>query len=279
MRAVSLIQPGHAAFVDIPEPTVGPEDVLIEPRYVGLYRQERPRGAGSSSGGGNGNRFALLPLRLLLRLPYRSDECSPVQPYVGRPAGWGTNRAHRCAFHQGLRQQHALAPRVGARGTAERGVSCRQSRADRRNGHGAGVRLRCDWPGRRCRRGTDDLKAVVAAITDGEGPNVVVEAAGTPTTCRQAVELAAFAGRVVCIGYAKEDIAWPSKLIVSKELDLFGSRNAIYVFPGVIRMLERRTQPFAEMISSVEPVDNVPQVLQQWDASPEQFTKILIEIA
>ena len=48
------------------------------------------------------------------------------------------------------------------------------------------------------------------------GPDVVVEAAGTPATYRMAVDEAAFAGRVVCIGYAKTEIAFETKYFVQK---------------------------------------------------------------
>jgi len=36
MRAVSIIEPGRAGVVEVPDPDMGPEDVLIEVRYVGL---------------------------------------------------------------------------------------------------------------------------------------------------------------------------------------------------------------------------------------------------
>ena len=36
MKAVSLVTPREVAFVEIAEPELGPEDVLVDVRYVGL---------------------------------------------------------------------------------------------------------------------------------------------------------------------------------------------------------------------------------------------------
>jgi threonine dehydrogenase-like Zn-dependent dehydrogenase len=50
----------------------------------------------------------------------------------------------------------------------------------------------------------EDLHARLQEITDGFGPDVMIEAIGLPQTFRAAVEEVAFTGRVVYIGYAKE---------------------------------------------------------------------------
>jgi threonine dehydrogenase-like Zn-dependent dehydrogenase len=45
-------------------------------------------------------------------------------------------------------------------------------------------------------------------LTEGRGPDVVIEAIGTPQTFRAAVEEVAFTGKVVYIGYAKEPVRY-----------------------------------------------------------------------
>ena len=87
----------------------------------------------------------------------------------------------------------------------------------------------------------------------------------------------AFAGRVVYIGYAKDEVAYDTKLIVAKELDVLGSRNALRVFPVVIRMLEARRMPFGEMVTRTYPFDEAGRAFVDWDAEPGRFTKILID--
>lgn len=63
-------------------------------------------------------------------------------------------------------------------------------------------------------------------LTEGHGPDVVIEAVGTAATFRAAVEEVSFTGRVVYIGYPKEPVSYETKLFVQKELDVLGSRNA-----------------------------------------------------
>src|SRR5262249_547565 len=48
---------------------------------------------------------------------------------------------------------------------------------------------------------TGDGQATLGALNGGEGPEVVIEAVGAPETFRAAVDVVAFAGRVVFIGY------------------------------------------------------------------------------
>src|SRR5881409_3464016 len=93
----------------------------------------------------------------------------------------------------------------------------------------------------------EPLSQRLLELTDGRGPDVVIEAVGTPGTCRAAVEEVAFTGRVVYIGYAKEPVAYETRLFLQKELDIMGSRNALPEdFHQVIRMLEERRFPVDE---------------------------------
>src|SRR6185369_17025582 len=86
-------------------------------------------------------------------------------------------------------------------------------------------------------------------LTNGLGPDVIVEAIGLPETFRAAVEEVAFTGRVVYIGYAKEPVSYETRLFVQKELDIMGSRNALPEdFRQVIRMLENHLFPVEDAV-------------------------------
>ena len=124
-----------------------------------------------------------------------------------------------------------------------------------------------------------NLSDRVQALTAGLGPDVVIEAIGTPETFRLAVDLVAFTGRVVYIGYAKDEVHYDSRLFVQKELDILGSRNALPEdFEGVIRMVNETKFPLEEMVSKVVSLDQVPQALQDWYAAPASISKILVEL-
>ena len=124
----------------------------------------------------------------------------------------------------------------------------------------------------------EDVLAVVDDLTNHEGVNVAIEAVGLPETFRLAIDAVAFAGRVVYIGYAKERVSYDTTNFVRKELDIMGSRNALRVFPAVIKMMEKRQQPFTELITGIYPFDKTAQAFHDWDAAPGKFTKILIDM-
>ena len=108
-------------------------------------------------------------------------------------------------------------------------------------------------------------------------PDVVVEAVGSAPTYRMAVDKVAFTGRVVCIGYAKQDIALTTQLFVKKELDIRGSRNATPAdFASVIRYLQRGNCPTDRLISAVVPPEDAATAMQQWHASPGKVFRILV---
>lgn len=115
--------------------------------------------------------------------------------------------------------------------------------------------------------------------TEGRGPDVVIEAVGTPATFRAAVEEVSFAGRVVYIGYAKEPVRYEAKLFVQKELDILGSRNAQPEdFHAVIRLLEARKFPAAQAVSLVVPLAEAGNALRSWSENPSKFKKILVSL-
>ena len=125
-----------------------------------------------------------------------------------------------------------------------------------------------------------NLHAELAQLTDGRGPDVMIEAIGLPQTFRAAVEEVAFTGRVVYIGYAKEQVAYETRLFVQKELDILGSRNALPEdFRDVIRMLESHRFPVEEAVTHVVPMEGVPAILEEWSQAPARFTKIMIDVS
>ena len=125
----------------------------------------------------------------------------------------------------------------------------------------------------------EDLPEKINKLTQDEGVNLAIEAVGLPQTFQLAVEVAAFAGRVVFIGYAKENVSFETKHFVRKELNIMGSRNALHVFPAVMKMLEKRQSPFLKLVTRTYPLAKTAEAFLDWDAQPGQFTKILIDVS
>lgn len=125
-----------------------------------------------------------------------------------------------------------------------------------------------------------DLHERMAELTKGRGPDVVIEAIGLPATYRAAVDEVAYAGRVVYIGWAKEQVAYETRPFVHKELDIMGSRNAMPEdFREVIRMLEAKRFPVEATVTHTVALEETPAILQAWDREPERFTKIMVDVS
>lgn len=126
--------------------------------------------------------------------------------------------------------------------------------------------------------GRESLPEVLSDLTGGLGPDVVIEAIGLPETFRMAIDVVAFTGRVVYVGYAKQPVTYETKLFVQKELDILGSRNALDEFPTVIAMLQQGRFPVEKIISTTTSLERAGEALDAWSANPQAFTKILVEV-
>ncbi|MDX6766596.1 MAG: zinc-binding alcohol dehydrogenase family protein [Candidatus Methylacidiphilales bacterium] len=127
--------------------------------------------------------------------------------------------------------------------------------------------------------GRENLHERLLALTEGEGPEVIIEAVGQPATFRLAVEEVCFAGRVVYIGYAKAPVEYETKYFVQKELDILGSRNATPEdFQRVIGMLQAKRFPVAGAITRSVSLAEAPEAMRAWSADPLTVTKIQVVI-
>lgn len=115
-------------------------------------------------------------------------------------------------------------------------------------------------------------------ITGGMGPDVIIEAVGSPLTYNLAVNEVAFTGRVICIGYSKSDVTFQTKLFVQKELDIRGSRNAMPLdFEAVIKYIERGNCPVDRLVSDVIKPEQAQETMEYWQANPGKVFRILVD--
>lgn len=127
---------------------------------------------------------------------------------------------------------------------------------------------------------TDDVHACLQELTNGAGPDVVIEAVGAAPTYNTAVNEVAFTGRIVCIGYAPGDVSLPTRFFVQKELDIRGSRNALPDdFRAVIRYLRRGQCPTDRLISGIFRPEEAPQAMTAWDVAPGKVFRILVKFS
>ncbi len=125
---------------------------------------------------------------------------------------------------------------------------------------------------------TENIHERLIELTEGLGPDVVVEAVGSPVTYKMAVDEVAFTGRVICIGYAKSEVSFQTKYFVQKELDIRGSRNALPAdFRAVAKYLQQGICPKDELISKVVTPQDALKAMKEWAANPGKVFRILVE--
>ena len=122
-----------------------------------------------------------------------------------------------------------------------------------------------------------DLHEALSNITNGDGPDVIIEAVGSAYTYRTAVDEVAYTGRVVCIGYAKSPVEFNTGIFVRKEIEILGSRNCTDEFPEVIKYLEGGKFPTSDVISKVVSIDAAGKALADWAENPKGITKIMVD--
>lgn len=126
----------------------------------------------------------------------------------------------------------------------------------------------------------EDVHERVLQLTQGLGADVVIEAVGSPATYVMAVNEVSFTGRVVCIGYAKSEVSFQTKLFVQKELDIRGSRNATPSdFRSVIHYMKTTDFPAESFISRIVTPDEAADAIQQWADAPAKVFRILVKFA
>jgi L-gulonate 5-dehydrogenase len=97
----------------------------------------------------------------------------------------------------------------------------------------------------------EDLHAVINEISEGEGVNVVFEAAGVPALIQDAVEILSPAGRFVPMTFGKQLIPIDFKAINAKELTISGSRHQYQKFPIVVDYLPHHLKEVDMLVTHV----------------------------
>ena len=126
----------------------------------------------------------------------------------------------------------------------------------------------------------------IRELTDGRGPDIVVEASGIPAALVQGIEAAAVLGQVVLLGDLSGDLLLEQKTVSSilrRELRLYGTWNAKITPAGrsdwdmVIHHIG--DLHFDELISHVRPLDSAPDTFRELFDRELWYNKVLFQVA
>lgn len=125
---------------------------------------------------------------------------------------------------------------------------------------------------------TEDVHGKIQDLTEKRGVDVVIEAVGSPVTYVMAITEVGFTGRVICIGYAKNETSFQTKYFVQKEIDIRGSRNALpNDFRAVINYMKSKSCPTEKLITKIVKPTEATNAMMFWTANPGKVFRILVE--
>ena len=115
-------------------------------------------------------------------------------------------------------------------------------------------------------------------ITDGNGFDVTVEAVGLPSTFQNCLDAACFGGRVAVIGVGKHNIDLDFTVIQKKELNIYGSRNAMTRdFEELIDTVKNQGLKLDAVVTNVYPFEKAAQAFEDFHQNAGSMLKVMIE--
>ena len=109
------------------------------------------------------------------------------------------------------------------------------------------------------------------------GFDVCIEAVGLPSTFQNCIDAAAYGGRIVLIGVGKKNLDFNFTLIQKKELNIFGSRNALKAdFTELIDLVNSGEIDLEKIVMNPDSTDvkkKSEYELDEADRAFEEFSK------
>lgn len=126
----------------------------------------------------------------------------------------------------------------------------------------------------------EDVIERVKEITDNRGMDLVIEAAGTEITTRQAVRIAKKGSDIVLVGYSKSgEITLPMSLILDKELTLKSVFRYRHIYPMAIEAVASGKVNLKGIVTDVFPLDEVQKAMDYSVNNKADIVKAVIQIA
>lgn len=124
---------------------------------------------------------------------------------------------------------------------------------------------------------TDELSKKVAEITEGDGMDVCVEAAGLPQTFLNCIDSACFGGKIILIGNGKRETTFNHSVLLKKELDVYGSRNSLNDFKPLIDIVSSGRVNIDKMITNIFSLEKVTEAFDKLKSNDGSMAKVLVE--
>lgn len=126
--------------------------------------------------------------------------------------------------------------------------------------------------------GDEAFAKQVEELTGGDGFDVCIEAVGLPSTFMNCIDAAAFRGRVVVVGVGKQSLDFFYTTIQKKELDIFGSRNAMKAdFIELIDCVKKGEVDVTSVVSKVYGYESAGEAFQEMTVNGGELLKVMLK--
>ena len=116
-------------------------------------------------------------------------------------------------------------------------------------------------------------------FTNGNGFDVCIEACGAPETFLNCIDSAAFAANIILIGNGKRETTFNHSILLKKELNVFGSRNALKDdFINNIKLVADKQADVMKMVSGIYEMNDALDAFRALASNDGTLAKLLIKI-
>lgn len=126
--------------------------------------------------------------------------------------------------------------------------------------------------------GPEALQKAVDEITGGDGFDAAFEAVGMPETFMNCIDAVCFGGSVVDIGVGKRDLTFNYTIIQKKELNIYGSRNALKEdFIELIDLCDSGKVDIEKLVTNEYGFDEAAKAFADFSAHSGEMLKVMIK--
>lgn len=126
----------------------------------------------------------------------------------------------------------------------------------------------------------EEFNAKAAELTNNSGFDVTIEAVGLPSTFQNCIDAACFGGRMVLIGVGKRNLDFNFTLIQKKELNVYGSRNALKKdFIELIELVKAGKAPLEKIITDTYLFADAAKAFKDFANNPGNMLKVCIDFS
>ena len=138
--------------------------------------------------------------------------------------------------------------------------------------------MRFNLDGKILNTGPEEFDKAWKEVTGNNGFDVTVECVGLPSTLQNCLDAACFGGRVAVIGVGKHNIDLDFTIIQKKELNIYGSRNAMTKdFKELIDVVKNQGLKLDDVITNIYKFDDAAKAFADFDKNAGSMLKVMIE--